>query len=134
MPAINSFILTDAATTPVTHTFIPDGKEPSGKVKFTEYGSVPIGRSWATVDLSKRTNSQYFDYSFRVGVPIVRTQTVNGVDTPVVLATNVASLVFRLSDLSSEQERKNLVKMAQTALDSTQGFLYPMPTQLLRAY
>jgi len=49
-------------------------------------------------------------------VPIVQTQTINGVSTPVVVRTGYAEATFSFDASSSEQERKDVVGMFYSSL------------------
>jgi hypothetical protein len=51
-----------------------------------------------------------------LSVPVVQTQTINGVSTPVVVRTAYADVNFTFDATSTTQERKNLVGMMADAL------------------
>lgn len=134
MPAVTSFVLKDNAATPVNHTFLPNGKSDAGVFRFTEYGSVPIGRNWASLTFVEKNQGQYIDTELRVGMPLVRTQTVNGVSTPIVVATNTVSLRYHMSRLSDETERANLIAMTRSSQATDQAFLYDIWSKLLSPF
>jgi hypothetical protein len=52
-----------------------------------------------------------------LAVPVVQTETINGISTPKVVREAWVDCTFTFSLLSSEQERKDVVGMFMSALD-----------------
>jgi len=52
-------------------------------------------------------------------VPVVSTQVINGISTPVIVRTAYVDSTFTFDATSSEQERKDIVGMFASSLDST---------------
>lgn len=116
MPQLANVILTDRAATPVNHTFTP--ADINGGVGLTvESSGVPVGDSRFTIGLKKTADK--CKPELRLTVPVVQTQTVNGISTPVVVRTAYATISFNFDATSTTQERKDLVGMMQSALDSS---------------
>lgn len=115
MPQLQNLVLTDRAATPVAHTFVP--RDITGNVgRVVESGAVPIGDSNFTIEPSRTAAGRYVA-KLRLSVPVVQTQTINGVSTPTVVRANRCEVRFDFSDQSTEDERKNIVGMIQSALE-----------------
>lgn len=117
MPQLQNLVLTDRATTPVNHTFTPVNIDSNQVGVVAETGTVPIGESKFTLQ-NKRVNGR-FKVQLKLSVPVVQTQTINGVSTPVVVRTAYVDTTFTFDATSTEQERKDAVGMFQSSLDSS---------------
>jgi len=116
MPQLANLVLTDRAATPVNHTFTPLDIQ-SGVGVVVESTGVPIGDRRFSVSLNKTSQNRYKP-SIRLTIPVVQDATVNGVTKPTVVRTAYADLTFNFDSSSTEQERKDVVGMLQSALDS----------------
>lgn len=113
MPQLQTLSLTDRQSTPVVHAFIPESiNQNVGSV--VENKDVPIGNPRFTVSL--RQTARSYKANLKFSVPVVVTQTVNGVATPVVARTSYVNCEFEFDKTSSEQERKDVVGMFQSSL------------------
>lgn len=121
MSARGNMVLTDRAATPVAHTFTPDGDDANGVHIYSEKGSVPAGNSRVTTSLTESKGK--YRPVLKLSVPVVATQTINGVSSPVVLRTHYAEVRFTFDALSTTQERKDVVGM-------TAGMLLPANAQV----
>lgn len=115
MPQLQSVVLTDRSTpTPVNRTFAPrdevDGVGTTANVSVT-----PIGAERFSVS-NKQTGTK-FKGELRLVVPVVQTETINGVSRPVVVRTAYVTLLTSFDISSTEQERKDAIGMLQSALD-----------------
>lgn len=118
MPQLQNLVLTDRAATPVNHTFTPlDITNGVGSV--VESSGVPIGNNRVQASLVRTNGTGRYKGTLKFTFPVVQTQTVNGVSTPVVVRTSYADLSFTFDPSSSEQERKDVVGMVQSALDAS---------------
>lgn len=110
MPALISTVLKDRQTTPVDHTFVP--REVAGGVGTVEEssGGIPAGSNRLSVSSRKLPSGKY-KAEVRLTVPVVVTETVNGVAVPKVARTSYASATFTFDATSSEAERNNVVGM-----------------------
>lgn len=118
MPQLQNLVLTDRAVTPVNHTFTPLGIDPkTGVATVAETTGVPIGEPKFTL-LMKRVNGRYKG-TLKMSVPIVQTQVINGVSTPVVVRSAFVDATFTFDGGSSEQERMDVVGMFASALSAS---------------
>lgn len=118
MPAISSLVLTDRATTPVAHTLVPIGKDAQGVWTLEKSVSTPIGAPQLTIS-ARRVAGKRFKARLVLKVPVVQDETVNGIVKPTIVRTGFAELSFTFDPSSSEQERKDVVGMIQSALDAS---------------
>lgn len=118
MAARTNLVLKDRASTPVNHTFTPDGTDKNGVHLFSEKVGVPSGYPRFSASL-RRTGSKY-RATLKLAVPVTQTQTINGVANPVVVRTNYAEATFTFDGLSTDQERKDVVGQMADAFLATQ--------------
>jgi len=114
MPAFANIVINDDAATPVAHTYVPRDIV-NNVATFVESNGTPIGDNTVTASLRRTTNGRYKGL-IKCRFPIVQTQTINGVSTPVVVRTTDASMEFTFDASSTEQERKDAVSLAWYAL------------------
>lgn len=132
MPQLQPVVLTDRAATPVNHTFSPQDVA-NGVGSVVEYDGVPIGNNILTVGV-KRNGVGNYKGTLTLTLPVVATETVNGVDTPKVVRTAYATLVVTFAPDSSEQERKDLIGMLASALDPSKTLVNDALVKLLAVY
>lgn len=132
MPQLQTLILTDRTpTTAVDHTFQPrDIKNGVGTV--VESTGVPIGDKRFTISL-RQVNNRY-RAQMQLAVPVVQTQTINGVSTPVIVRTAYADLTFTFDAASTEQERTDVVGMLMDALGTGQTLVNDTVVKLQGVY
>lgn len=131
MSARANLVINDRAATPVAHTYSPDGSK-DGVHLWSEKTSVPAGNPRFTARLTQ-SNGKY-RVSFRLTVPVVQTQTINGVSAPVVVRQSNAFCDFTFDSLSSDQERKDTVGLLANALAASQTQLNDMLVNLSDVY
>lgn len=117
MPQLQSIVLTDRASTPVAHTFTPRDIDANGVGVVVESSGVPIGENRLTVSVKKRTTK--FECQVRLTLPVVVTETVNGIASPVIVRTAQANLTVFFDEKSTEQERKDAIGMLASALETS---------------
>lgn len=119
MPQLQNTVLTDRAATPVNHTFVP--RDISGDQVGTVVNStgVPLADKRMTISL-KKTASGGYKARVQLAIPLVENSVVNGLTIPVVSRTAYADLSFNFASTSTEQERKDIVGMLQSALAPAQ--------------
>lgn len=132
MSALSSIVLADRQSPPVNHTFVPVGIDRNGVATLVEGSGVPIGQSTVSVGLTEKTNT--FDAEVRFTVPVVQTQTINGVSSPVVVRRNYAKVVFTWSKYSDQAERQNLQGLVESSMKATQAMLHDMIVKLSAVY
>lgn len=132
MPQLQSLVLTDRTpTTAVDHTFAPrDIKSGVGAV--VESSGVPIGDNRFTISL-RQINNRY-KAQMQLAVPVVQTQTINGVSTPVVVRTAYADLTFTFDSTSTEQERNDIVGMLASSLGTSKTLVNDTVVKLQGVY
>lgn len=115
MPQLQAISLNDRETTPVAHAFVPkDIVQPGSIGRVTRSSGVPVGEELLTV--SYRKANKKCRTKIVLAVPVVQTQTINGVSTPVVVRTGYVEINFTFDETSTTQERKNLVGMIADSL------------------
>lgn len=115
MPQLQNLVITDRTpTTPVNHTFTPRDINSQGVGTVVSSTGVPAGEKRASVSMSKR-NSRYKG-EFRLTLPVLATETINGVSRPVVVRTAYATLNVDFDEKSTEQERNDTIGMVASAL------------------
>lgn len=132
MAARTNLVLKDRATTPVNHTFTPDGTDVNGVHLFSEKVGVPASFSRFTASL-RRTSGKY-RATLKLALPITQTQVVNGVSNPVVVRTAYAEVNFTFDQLSTDQERKDAIGMISDSLLATQAQINDMLVNLSDIY
>nr|WEU70924.1 MAG: coat protein [Hangzhou fiers-like virus 6] len=118
MAARANVVINDRAGTPVAHTYSPDGDDKNGVHLWSEKGSVPAGNPKLSASV-KQVGSKY-RVELRLAVPIVQTQTINGVSAPVVVRTANVNLVASFDSLSTTQERADAIGLMANAMAASQ--------------
>lgn len=118
MAARANVVINDRAATPVAHTYSPDGDDANGVALFSEKTSVPAGNPRLSVSC-KLSGGQYRP-TLRLTIPVVQTQTINGVSSPVVVRTAYVELSCRFDALSTDQERKDAIGLMANAMAASQ--------------
>lgn len=119
MSARTNLVINDRTSpTPVAHTYTPDGDDTNGVHSFSEKTGIPAGNPRFTAQL-RRSNGKIRP-TLRLQIPIVQTQTINGISSPVVVRTAYAEVAFTFDGLSLEQERKDCVGLLANALAASQ--------------
>lgn len=116
MPDLQSIAIDDRESTPVTHTFTPRSKD-NGVGVCGESSGVPLGEN--TLSVSMRRAGTKYKGRLRIAMPVVVTQTIDSVDSPLVTRTAYADVQVSFDQSSSTQERDNLVGMLANALGSS---------------
>jgi len=133
MPQLQNLVLLDRAATPVSHTFTPRDIV-SGVGTVIESSGVPIGNSRVSVSLSQVASSGRYKATVKIARPVVATQVINGVSTPVIVRTAYADLTFTFESSSSEQERTDLVGMLADALGTSKTLINDVVVKLQGVY
>lgn len=113
-----NLVIKDRASTPVDHTFSPDGDDANGVHVFSEKTGVPAGNPRFTASL-RQSNGKYRP-TLKLAVPVVQTQTVNGVSSPVVVRVAYVELSATFDALSSTQERADAVGLMYNSMAAAQ--------------
>lgn len=132
MPQLQNVVLADRETTPVNHTFVPRDIV-NGVATVEESTGVPIGSNTISASLRK-TPSGAHKVTLKGRFPVVQTQTINGVSTPVVVRTAYTELTFSFDSTSTEQERKNVIGMTEKSLATGATLFNDLLTKLQGIY
>lgn len=110
MPNLQNVVLTDRAATPVAHTFTP-GELTNGVavVKKPDASGLPVTES--RYSISRRATKDRYKVTVKFYVPVVQTETINGVGRPVIVRESYAEATFNFPKTSSEAERNNVTGM-----------------------
>lgn len=114
MPALTTLVLTDRASTPVNHTFVP-ADVTAGVGLVVESNGTKVGDVKYSIS-SRRTAAGRYAAKAKLEVPIVETQTVNGIAKAVVTRVAYVTADFSFSADSTRAERNNLVGMFADSL------------------
>lgn len=132
MTAISVITLPDAAATPVNHDFNPTKVEGDTATYLEQSATSSVGY-WPLSMTHRAPLPGQVDKLFRdtvkLAIPLVVTETINGVSRPTVLGTMRANLEFVIPDSATLQNRKDLRKLAVGALNSA-AFISNMENQL----
>lgn len=114
MPALQSLVLTDRAGTPVNHTLTPIGrKDGVSTVALADASGVAITEK--RFSISRRETADRVKVSEKLRVPIVVTETINGISRPTVARVAYVTCTFDFEKGHTEQERKDVVGMFYSA-------------------
>lgn len=117
MAQIQNLVLTDRAATPVAHTFKPAGFRDNGIVAVLteQVGGIPAAeREWSQ---SHRRQGGKMKTRVVFKVPVVQTETINGISKPKVVREGTVDATFTFSLDSTVQERDDVVGMFMSGLD-----------------
>lgn len=127
-----NLILKDRASTPVNHTFTPDGTDANGVHLFSEKVGVPA--SYPRFSAKLAPGKQKARVTLKLVAPITQTQVINGVSNPVVVRTAYGEVNFTFDMLSTEQERADVVGMLAESLLATQAQINDMIVKMSDIY
>lgn len=114
MPTLQSMILTDRTPgTPVAHTFTPKGLNGGVGIVTDKSGGVPFGEPRFAI--GNRETQDRINTDVKFSVPVLATESINGVSRPIVLRSAYVTARFSFSRLSTEQERNDVVGMFASA-------------------
>lgn len=115
MPSMANVVLTDRAGTPVNHTFTPQGKEGESGGRYTKAGASSLGDYTFKIS-PRKTPGGRRKIDLDLSLPVLVTETINGVNSYTVARTARASATFDFAPDTTLQERKDIVGMFYTAL------------------
>lgn len=132
MPQLQNLVLKDRQTTPVDHTFVPrDIRQNVGTV--VETNGVPVGNRRYSISL-RQTPTGAYKAEIKFAVPVVVTQTINGVSTPVVARSAYVDATFTFDKSSTEAERNDVVGMFADSLASSKVLVNDVLVKLQGVY
>lgn len=128
MPSLQPVVLTDRQTTPVNFTLSPTGE--LQKIGGSTIGRVAVAdvsgnlMSEKVLTIGSRRTAGRLRSTLRLAVPVVVTETINGVAVPRVVRTAYINLDASFALDSTEQERNDVVGMFASALQSTKVLVH----------
>jgi len=108
MPAMIPVVIEDRAATPLAHTFAPRSIK-NDVAEFVNTTGVPLGNERLTLSIKKA--GSYYKGEARLLLPVLATETINGVARPSVLRTAVCTFSCSFHETSSRQERDDAIGM-----------------------
>lgn len=126
MPQSQTITLDDRESTPVTHSFEPNGRENGVAIFATREGTLD-GANRLT--MAARSTAARARCDLRLSMPVVVTETVNGVADNKIARTNRATVQFDFARNSTLQERKNLIGLIEKALSVSETDIDTFLTQ-----
>lgn len=118
MPALANLVINDRMPTPVAHTLVPYGTNGEGVGTLVEVTGIPVGEPKFTLSCIRKNGK--VRGKLVLAVPIVQTETINGVARPVVVRTGYIEVNTTFDGLSLEQERANVVGLMANAMAASQ--------------
>lgn len=119
MAQATTITVNDRKTTPAAHVFKPMGNGSEGSYNFAETSSVKIGENKLSVRWRKSRGNYYC--RVMLTLPVLVTETINGVAVPSVTRVSLVDANFRFSESSTDQERKDTVGMFANLLAANQA-------------
>lgn len=118
MPQITTITVNDREATPVAHVFTSDKRDNNGTVVAVRNTGVLSANE--ILSISARNGGKYRNVRFTLMVPIVQTETLNGISRPLEVRRGYAEVKFSFDRNSSLKERENLVGLTYNALAASQ--------------
>lgn len=117
MPAFQSMVVTDRASTPVNTTLIPSQKDATGKV-FTVAAADSTGAALTEkrFSISTRRTGDRIRTTLKYRVPVIAIEVINGVSSPRLMREAFVNFNFDFHKDSLESERNNVVGEVASAL------------------
>lgn len=117
MPALQNLVLKDRATTPVDHTFTPF-EVVGGVAVVVESNGNKATDSKFSISRHQTPNKRW-KVRQKLEVPVIEIQLINGVNTPVVVDMEYATVEYSFSSKSTTASRNNMVGMVHSSQDPT---------------
>jgi Zn-dependent metalloprotease len=114
MPALTTITINDGKTTPEAHAFEPAKIDANDVAWFVETDGVAVRDNSLSVSLKKNGTVNRVRVALRM--PVVVTETINGVDNDKVIREARASVDFIFAANSTVAERKDVRKLIANAI------------------
>lgn len=122
MPARGNLVLKDRTTpTPADHTFAPQGETQSGVHLFVEKTGPAVADREFSISLNRSATS--VRPQIKLTVPVVQTETVNGIANPVMVRRSIANLSFNFDARSTPEERADVIGLLANSLSTAQTMI-----------
>lgn len=120
MPTMSTVVLADREATPVNHSFVANNVV-NGVAYLRNRAASGVPIEDKVLSISSRQAGKRDKDKIVLTVPIVQTQTVNGISTPVVVRNGGFEINFFFDVTATDQERKNIMGMAYSLLGTLQS-------------
>lgn len=117
MPNIQNLVLTDRQATPVAHTLTPKSGI-GGIATVAKADSTGSEISEKRYSISTRTSGVRRKTTVKFYVPVVQTETVNGIQNPVVVREAYVDATFSFHRQHTEAERNDVIGMFASSLEA----------------
>lgn len=131
MPQLSSIAL-QRASTKKSVAFNPVDITSQGVGRLATSDGVPVGES--RIGISNRFTNDRYRLKLTLAVPVVQTETVNGISRPKVVRTAFADVEFNFSNESDGIERLDVVEYVAGLLASTQTSIRKVLVDLENIY
>lgn len=118
MPNKAIITLTDRGAT--AHTFAPQKDEPNDVYRFSEASASGVKIADSHLRVSTRKSGSNYKVRLKLEVPVVQTETINGIDNPKVVRVGIADATFTFADRSLPAERELVIGLMADALAADQ--------------
>lgn len=123
MPALQSLVITDRQTTPVNFTLLPAKVENGvGTVALADSSGALVTER--RVSIGQRRSGDRIRTTLKLRVPVIVTETINGVAEPKVAREAFVDVTFNFSSSHSEAERNDVVGMFQSAFATNKPLVH----------
>lgn len=99
-----------------------------------ESSGVPIGNNRVTASLSRTKDTGRYKVKLNFTFPVVQSEVINGVTRPVVVRTSYGEVSLTFDASSTLQERKDVVAMIRSSLETTKVLTYNTAVNLEGIY
>lgn len=123
MPALQSLILTDRQATPANFTLLPVKMEGNmGTVALADTSGALLTEK--RFQIGQRRSGDRIRTTLKLRIPVIVTETINGVSSPRVARESFVDCVFNFPADASEAERNDVVGMFASALATTKALVH----------
>lgn len=123
MPSLQSLVVTDRQATPVNFTLLPAGENDGvGIVALADATGAAVTEM--RLSIGQRKSNGRIRTTIKFKVPVVTTEVINGVSSPLVVREGFVDATFTFADTSTEAERNNVVGMFASALAATKPLVH----------
>lgn len=122
MAQLQSVVLKDRKSTPVSHTFVPRSVI-DGIGTVVENGSVAMGEQQLSVSKRKTPGGRQKTV-VKLVLPVVATETINGVQRPVIIDTDYATITFDFGPTSTQSRRSDVQGMVEDAMKADKTLIH----------
>lgn len=119
MPTLQPVVLTDRQATPVNYTLNPKSGPAGGPATVAVADATGAVITEKRLSISTKRSPGRTRVTLRLSIPVIVTETVNGVSTPVVARTGLVDCTFVTTDQHTVAEKNDLVGMFASALGAS---------------